>query len=88
MRGCDAVVHLAARIGMHMIVESPLVTLEVNARGTEVVLKRQRARVRRRSSPRRPKSTGIAELSLTRGRPDQHRLSHDRALELCVREDL
>lgn len=38
MRGCDAVVHLAARIGMHMIVESPLVTLEVNARGTEVVL--------------------------------------------------
>jgi UDP-glucose 4-epimerase len=38
MRGCDAVVHLAARIGMQMIVESPLVTLEVNARGTEVVL--------------------------------------------------
>ncbi len=38
MRGCDAVVHLAARIGMRMIVESPLGTLEVNARGAEVVL--------------------------------------------------
>jgi UDP-glucose 4-epimerase len=38
MRGCDAVVHLAARIGLRMIVQSPLGTLEVNARGTEVVL--------------------------------------------------
>lgn len=35
---CDAVVHLAARIGLKIIVESPLETLEVNARGTEVVL--------------------------------------------------
>jgi UDP-glucose 4-epimerase len=38
MRGCDAVVHLAARIGLQMIVESPLQTLEVNAHGTETVL--------------------------------------------------
>jgi UDP-glucose 4-epimerase len=38
MRGCDAVVHLAARIGLRMIVESPLQTFEVNARGAEVVL--------------------------------------------------
>jgi UDP-glucose 4-epimerase len=38
IRGCDAVVHLAARIGLRMIVESPLGTLEVNAHGTEVVL--------------------------------------------------
>jgi UDP-glucose 4-epimerase len=37
--GCDAVVHLAARIGLRMIVASPLQTLEVNARGTEVVLR-------------------------------------------------
>jgi UDP-glucose 4-epimerase len=36
--GCDAVVHLAARIGLLMIVQSPLDTLEVNARGTEIVL--------------------------------------------------
>jgi UDP-glucose 4-epimerase len=36
--GCDAVVHLAARIGLKMILLSPLETLEVNARGTEIVL--------------------------------------------------
>lgn len=36
--GCDAVVHLAARIGLRMILQSPLQTLEVNARGTELVL--------------------------------------------------
>jgi len=36
--GCDAIVHLAARIGLRMIVQSPLETLEVNAHGTEVVL--------------------------------------------------
>ena len=35
---CDAVIHLAARIGLKIIVESPLETIEVNARGTEVVL--------------------------------------------------
>lgn len=38
IRGCDAVVHLAARIGLRMIVESPLHTLEVNAHGAEIVL--------------------------------------------------
>ena len=38
MAGCDAVVHLAARIGLKIIVESPLETIEVNGRGTEVVL--------------------------------------------------
>ncbi len=36
--GCDAVVHLAARIGLRAIIESPLDTLDTNARGTEVVL--------------------------------------------------
>ena len=38
MKGCDAVVHLAARIGLKIIVESPLETIRVNAGGTEVVL--------------------------------------------------
>lgn len=38
MRSCDAVVHLAARIGMRVVVESPLDTLEVNAHGAERVL--------------------------------------------------
>lgn len=38
MNGCDRVVHLAARIGLKVIVESPLETIRVNAGGTEVVL--------------------------------------------------
>lgn len=38
MSSCDGVIHLAARIGLKIIVESPLETIEVNARGTEVVL--------------------------------------------------
>ena len=47
MASCDAVVHLAARIGLKIIVESPLETIEVNARGTETVLEvASRRRVR------------------------------------------
>lgn len=38
VRGCDRVVHLAARIGLKVIVESPLETIRVNAGGAEVVL--------------------------------------------------
>ncbi|HEX8805975.1 MAG TPA: GDP-mannose 4,6-dehydratase [Candidatus Aquilonibacter sp.] len=38
MSGCDRAVHLAARIGLKIIVESPLETIRVNAGGTEVVL--------------------------------------------------
>jgi UDP-glucose 4-epimerase len=38
MKGCDAVVHLAARIGLKIIMESPLETIRVNGNGTEVVL--------------------------------------------------
>ncbi|HUY11717.1 MAG TPA: SDR family NAD(P)-dependent oxidoreductase [Candidatus Dormibacteraeota bacterium] len=38
LSGCDAIVHLAARIGLHIIIKSPLETLDVNARGTETIL--------------------------------------------------
>ncbi|HEY6294097.1 MAG TPA: NAD-dependent epimerase/dehydratase family protein [Streptosporangiaceae bacterium] len=37
--GYDAVVHLAARIGLRLVIESPTETIESNVRGTEVVLK-------------------------------------------------
>jgi UDP-glucose 4-epimerase len=36
---CDVVVHLAAAVGVKLIVESPVRTIETNVRGTEVVLK-------------------------------------------------
>ena len=35
---CDAVYHLAAAVGVKLIVESPVRTIETNVRGTEVVL--------------------------------------------------
>ncbi len=41
---CDLVVHLAARIGLRLVIDSPLRTLESNAKGTEVVIRRATAR--------------------------------------------
>ena len=35
---CDAVFHLAASVGVRLIVESPVRTIETNVKGTEVVL--------------------------------------------------
>ena len=35
---CDVVVHLAAAVGVRLIVESPVRTIETNVRGTETVL--------------------------------------------------
>jgi UDP-glucose 4-epimerase len=35
---CDAIFHLAAAVGVRLIVESPVHTIETNIRGTEVVL--------------------------------------------------
>lgn len=35
---CDVVVHLAAAVGVRLVVESPVRTIETNIRGTEVVL--------------------------------------------------
>ena len=45
---CDAVFHLAAAVGVKLIVESPVRTIETNVKGTEIVLAaaaRQRKRV-------------------------------------------
>ena len=37
--GCDVVFHLAAAVGVRLIVESPVRTIETNMHGTEVVLR-------------------------------------------------
>ncbi len=36
---CDLIFHLAAAVGVHLIVESPIHTIETNVTGTEVVLR-------------------------------------------------
>ena len=38
---CDVIFHLAAAVGVKLIVESPVRTIETNVRGTEVVLKHE-----------------------------------------------
>ena len=38
MDQCDVVIHLAAAVGVKLIMESPVHTIETNVRGTEVVL--------------------------------------------------
>jgi len=45
--GCDLVFHLAAAVGVRLVVENPAQTIETNVHGTEVVL-RAAARRRRR----------------------------------------
>src|SRR5262249_12595553 len=35
---CDAIYHLAAAVGVRLIVESPVRTIETNIRGTEIIL--------------------------------------------------
>ena len=36
---CDIIFHLAAAVGVRLIVESPVRTIETNVTGTELVLK-------------------------------------------------
>jgi UDP-glucose 4-epimerase len=45
--GADVIVHLAAAVGVKLIVDSPVRTIETNIRGTEVVLEAASARRRR-----------------------------------------
>ena len=45
---CDTIIHLAAAVGVRLIVENPIHTIETNVMGTEAVLKvalRYRAKV-------------------------------------------
>jgi UDP-glucose 4-epimerase len=39
VRDCDEVIHLAARIGLQLVIESPLKTLEANVDGTQAILR-------------------------------------------------
>ena len=39
VRGSDVVLHLAAAVGVRLVVEQPVLTIQCNVRGTENVLK-------------------------------------------------
>lgn len=64
--GVDVLVHLAASVGVKLILEQPVRTIENNVVGTETVLKAARRHTRRRySSPAPPRSTGRGAGSLS-----------------------
>ena len=58
---CEAVIHLAAAVGVRLIVESPVRTIETNVHGTEVVLA---------AADKKKKKVLIASTSEVYGRSD------------------
>jgi len=59
---CDLVVHLAAAVGVRLIIESPVRTIETNVHGTEVVL---------RAAARKRKRVMLASTSEVYGKNEQ-----------------
>ena len=55
---CDVVFHLAAAVGVKLIVESPVRTIETNVHGTEVVLAQASKKKKKVLIARPPRSTG------------------------------
>ena len=80
---CDAVVHLAAAVGVRLIVEAPVRTIETNVLGTEVVLRhaaRQRKLVLLASTSevygKRTVVPFREDADLLLGSPHQHRWAY------------
>lgn len=73
VRECDVVVHLAAAVGVKLIMENPVETIITNVRGTEVVLEH---------ASRHDKLTLVASTSEVYGKI----MEHDASVE-ALRED-
>ena len=80
---CDAVVHLAAAVGVRLIVEAPVRTIETNVHGTELVLrhaskKRKRVVIASTSEVygKRTKVPFNEASDLLLGSPHQHRWAY------------
>lgn len=70
---CDVVFHLAAAVGVKLIVESPVHTIETNVHGTEVVL---------RQADKKKKPVLVASTSEVYGLSEQFPFQEDQALVL------
>ena len=80
---CDAVVHLAAAVGVRLIVDAPVRTIETNVHGTEVVLrhaaKKQKRVLIASTSEVYGKRTVVPfreDADLLLGSPHQHRWAY------------
>lgn len=71
--GCDVVFHLAAAVGVRLIVEEPVRTIETNVHGTEVVLKH---------ANKKKKLVLLASTSEVYGKSTQVPFSEDGDLQL------
>ena len=83
----DVVFHLAAAVGVKLIVESPVRTIETNVHGTEVVL----AQANKKKKPVLVASTTevygkSTQLPVPRGRQPRHRPDRQGAVELRLLE--
>jgi len=79
---CDVIFHLAAAVGVKLIVESPVRTIETNVRGTEVILS---------VANKKKKKVLIASTSEVYGLSEQVPFrepgpgrNHEGPLELCL----
>jgi len=68
IKGCDRIYHLAAAVGVKLIMEKPLETIETNVKGTEAVL---------RIANKYKKKVLITSTSEIYGNHVQHKLSED-----------
>jgi UDP-glucose 4-epimerase len=73
MDGCDVVFHLAAAVGVRLIIESPVRTIETNINGTELVLE---------CASRKSKTVVIASTSEVYGKANKIPFSEDDDLVL------
>ena len=78
VRPADIVFHLAAAVGVKLIVDSPLDSLRTNIHGTEIVLDARTGTARRCWWPRPARSTARTRRRARRGRRPDPRLAADR----------
>ncbi len=65
---CDVIIHLAAAVGVRLIVESPVRTIETNVRGTEAILE---------LAAKKKKRTLVASTSEVYGKSNKFPFSED-----------
>ena len=84
---CDVVFHLAAAVGVRLIVESPVRTIETNVHGTEVVLAQANKKKKKVLIASTSEVYGLSEPGpVPRGRQPGAGPDVQGALELCLLE--
>ena len=84
---CDVVFHLAAAVGVRLIVESPVRTIETNVHGTEVVLAQANKKKKKVLIASTSEVYGLSDAGpVPRGRQPGAGADHQGAMELRLLE--